>query len=113
MTIRRAYIHNGKMEYYSPQNVIVCLIVACAPLQTLTIIAESGFAYIYGVPIFTLLYAIVFLFAFIINIIYMYNYLRHFDSKRIPMEYERRWRLGKMKYWQAAQHREPVDEKFS
>ena len=85
------------------------MLLACTPLQFLSTVAESYLSWVYGVPIFTLVYGIVVVAALVINIVYMYNYKRHFDAMRIPMEYERRWRLGKMKRSEAAKYKEPVD----
>jgi len=49
MMMRKAYLHKGYIEYYSPQNLVVCLIIAVAPLQFLSIVAQAIFSYIYGI----------------------------------------------------------------
>jgi hypothetical protein len=110
---RRAYLKKGKMEWEFPQNTVTCLIVALAPLQFLATVAQWIFANIYGTPIFTILTVIVTVIYVIINIAFHWNFIRRFDSMRIIMEYERRWRLGKMTKAEAKKHVEPIDYDFS
>lgn len=110
---RRAYLHKGKMQWEFPQHTVTCLIVALAPLQFLATIAQWIFAYIYGTPIFTILTLIVTVGALIINIVFHCNFIKRFDSLHLPMEYERRVRLNKMKRAEAQKFREPIDEKFN
>jgi hypothetical protein len=62
--------------------------------------------------IFAILYLIVTLIAVGINIAFFCMYKKHFDSLRLPMDYERRVRLGKGTYSEFKKFREPVDEKF-
>jgi hypothetical protein len=111
---RHAYIYKGLATMKSPQSTITCIIVAGAPLQFLACLAQWIFAFIYGTPIFTILTAIVFLGAVIINIVWHCHFLKRFDSQRLSIEDERKVRLNKISRAKAMkENSEPCDEDFA
>ena len=113
MMKRRAILYKNKMKWTYPQRMITCMIICVAPLQFLATIAQWVFAYIYGTQIFAILALIVTAAALIINIVFQCHFLKRFDSRRLPMEWERRVRLGKKKRSEVQKYVEPIDLEFN
>jgi hypothetical protein len=109
---KRAFLFQNKMKLESPQHTLTCIIVAIAPLQFLAVIIQWLTAYVYGTVIFAILPLVVTGVAVIINVFFSTSFHRHFTSKVVPLDYERRVRLGKMSRSEANKHKAPNDESF-
>jgi len=84
------------MALRSPQNTLTCIIVSLAPLQFLATITQWILSYVYGTSTFAILALIVTFAAIIVNVVFQIWFAKHFNSKKIPMEIDRKVRLGKM-----------------
>jgi L-lactate permease len=79
----------------------------------LATITQWILAYVYGTNIFAILAAIITLAAIIINIAFAISFKRKFNSHVLPVDMDRRVRLGKISYREAWKHRKPIDENFN
>lgn len=75
-------------------------------------IAQWFLSYIYGTVTFAILALCVTGAAIIVNIVFAIWFGRHFNSKKIPDDIERRVRLNKMTRAEAKKHMVDKDEKF-
>ena len=75
-------------------------------------IAQWILSYIYGTVTFAILALCVTGAAIIVNIVFAIWFGRHFNSKKIPDDIERRVRLNKMTRAEAKKHMVDKDEKF-
>lgn len=101
------------MKWFRPQNTITCIIIVLAPIQFVAIIAQWIFSFFYGAHTFCICAIAVTVAYIILNFTFQSLFFKYFDSKMVPMDIERKIRLGKLDRTQARYNMVPKDDKYS